>query len=127
MEDKTTCYAALGDATRMHILRVISQNSRMRAKDILEHLDISQPTLSHHMRLLGEEKLVSSVKVGRECFYSVNQQTISDMVEDLLELSGRKKKSGKVLESFDSLYADDKKKKSKDKKEKKKKKKDKNK
>lgn len=129
MEEKTTCFTALGDATRLHILRVIALNKRMRAKDLLEYLSITQPTLSHHMRLLSEEKLVLAEKTGRECFYSVNRETIRGMVDALQKLTGDAEKAPVPVVSAvkASSSGEEKKKKGKEKKDKKKKKKEKNK
>ena len=91
----------------MQILSILSEGKKLRAKDILEHLKISQPTLSHHMQLLVAEKIVYANKVGRECFYNINEESIFDMIRSLRSLVSEK---------------DDKEKEKKEKKDKKKKK-----
>ena len=115
LESTTTRFEVLGDPTRRKILSVLSLNRSMRAKDILENLDISQPTLSHHMRLLCSEKILDSRKVGRECFYSVNEETILQMIDELRTFLSSKPEKEKKEEKKDKK---DKKKKKKDKKEK---------
>ncbi|MBO4926936.1 MAG: helix-turn-helix transcriptional regulator, partial [Clostridiales bacterium] len=86
MECKTTRFEVLGDPTRMQILNSLSGGKSLRAKDILANLPISQPTLSHHMHVLDQEKLVVSRKVGRECFYSIDEATINNLMTDLQAL-----------------------------------------
>ena len=107
-------FAVMGDPTRMQILHALSDAKLLRAKDILEHVAISQPTLSHHMRVLVEKKLVKANRIGRECFYSIDSKTISELIEELKSLQTLKEKS---VRSESSDVSDVKKKKSKGKKE----------
>ena len=84
MDNVNTRFEVLGDPTRMQILGILSRGNNLRAKDILEHLKISQPTLSHHMQLLTSSKIVSAEKVGRECFYMINEKSILEMKNCIL-------------------------------------------
>ncbi|MCR5275591.1 MAG: metalloregulator ArsR/SmtB family transcription factor [Clostridiales bacterium] len=86
MENVNSCFEVLSDPTRMQILSILSEGKKLRAKDILEHLKISQPTLSHHMQLLVSEKIVHANKVGRECFYNINEESIFTMIASLRSL-----------------------------------------
>lgn len=104
----------------MQILSILSEGKKLRAKDILEHLKISQPTLSHHMQLLVSEKIVSVKKIGRECFYNINETSILSMISTLQKLISVKQEKEEKIEKEEK---DEKEKK--DKKDKKKKKKDK--
>ena len=117
MDNVNTRFEVLGDPTRMQILGILSRGNKLRTKDILEHLKISQPTLSHHMQLLTSSKIVSAEKVGRECFYMINEKSILEMKNCLSDL----------LSEPSSEEPEKEKKVKKDKKKKKKYKKDKNK
>jgi len=86
LENVNSCFEVLSDPTRMQILSILSEGKKLRAKDILEHLKISQPTLSHHMQLLVSEKIVHANKVGRECFYNINEESIFTMIASLRSL-----------------------------------------
>ncbi|MBO4747641.1 MAG: helix-turn-helix transcriptional regulator [Clostridiales bacterium] len=115
MDNVNSRFEVLGDPTRMQILGILGRGNKLRAKDILEHLKISQPTLSHHMQLLTSSKIVSVNKVGRECFYMINEESIIEMkkcLSDLLSVTAPEEpeKEKKVKK--------DKKKKKKDKKDK---------
>ncbi|MBO4688439.1 MAG: winged helix-turn-helix transcriptional regulator [Clostridiales bacterium] len=120
MENTTTSFEVLGDPTRMQILTVLSGNNNMRAKDILEHLNVTQPTLSHHMHLLENEKLVVVKKIGRECFYSIEKDTILSLIVTLQGFLPLKASRNDAYLKSEKLEKD-----KKDKKDKKKKKKDK--
>ena len=121
MENRTNTFEVLGDPTRMQILTVLSESSKMRAKDILEHLNVSQPTLSHHMHLLESERIVRAEKVGRERLYSIDKDTILNLIVTLQGFLPLK--ASKSNEYY--LKTEKTEKEKKDKKDKKKKKKDK--
>ncbi len=95
MERKATRFELIGDPTRMQILEQLGGSNRLRAKDILENLQISQPTLSHHMHILVEEEIVSAEKSGRECYYSINESTLREMISSLRVLLSDEKSEKK--------------------------------
>ncbi len=85
----------LGEPIRMQIMRVICNNGSLRAVDILEEFSISQPTLSHHMNLLLEAGLVTTRKDGRSIWYSINNDTIGDLISFIGDLkAGPRSSSG---------------------------------
>ena len=101
MENTSEYFAIIGDSTRMQILHELSENKRMRAKDVLEHVSISQPTLSHHMSVLVSSDIVHVSKIGRECYYSINSKTIDILIHELKSLqSPAKKDEVKEVSSF---------------------------
>lgn len=62
---------ALADENRLAILKLL-QNSEKCACVLLEELNITQPTLSHHMKILCDSGLVSSCKDGKWIHYSLS-------------------------------------------------------
>ena len=54
-------FKALGDSTRLEIVQMLA-GGEMCACKILEKFEISQPTLSHHMKILCESGLVKARK-----------------------------------------------------------------
>lgn len=62
---------ALSDPNRLKIVDILSCGERC-ACDILEHFDFTQPTLSHHMKVLMDCGLVESRKDGLWSHYSLN-------------------------------------------------------
>ncbi|MDO5037761.1 MAG: metalloregulator ArsR/SmtB family transcription factor [Tissierellia bacterium] len=69
---------ALGDRRRLEIVQVLVQGERCGCH-ILEDFEISQPTLSHHMKILVEAGLVEDRKEGKWHHYSINGQALEDM------------------------------------------------
>ena len=63
-------YKALADETRLRILHMLTEGE-MCANKILETFEISQPTLSYHMKILSSCGLVSSRKDGFWIMYSI--------------------------------------------------------
>lgn len=66
---------ALGDSNRLHIVRSLLQGE-MCACQLLEQFSITQPTLSHHMKVLCECGLVRVRKEGKWSHYSLNCDTL---------------------------------------------------
>lgn len=66
---------ALSDSNRLQIMDLL-KNGEMCACKLLEHFDISQPTLSHHMRILTEANLIIMRKEGKWSHYQINSVTL---------------------------------------------------
>ena len=64
-------FRALGDANRLLILDMLCRGERCACK-ILEKFKISQPTLSHHMKILCDSGIVNKRKEGKWMHYSIN-------------------------------------------------------
>ena len=67
---------ALGDENRVQIVKMLA-DGELCACRILEAFNITQPTLSHHMKTLTDCNLVNSRKAGKWTYYSINCETIS--------------------------------------------------
>ena len=63
-------FKALGDENRIRILKMLSTGEKCACK-LLEELKISQPTLSHHMKILCDAGIVTGRKEGKWTHYSV--------------------------------------------------------
>ena len=68
-------FKALSDTNRLEILKMISENEKCACK-ILQNFNISQPTLSHHMKILCDSGIVKSRKEGKWSFYSIDRETL---------------------------------------------------
>jgi len=61
--------AALADPTRMEILRELAGSPEVCACDFTSCCDVSQPTVSHHLRVLRDAGAVTSERRGNWVFY----------------------------------------------------------
>jgi ArsR family transcriptional regulator, arsenate/arsenite/antimonite-responsive transcriptional repressor len=73
---------ALSDITRLEIINLLSSGS-LCACDILESFQITQPTLSYHMKLLTDSNLVTAERVGKWTHYSLNGRELDDLLGSL--------------------------------------------
>lgn len=63
---------ALGEPTRLQILALIAaQGEAVCACDLVPRFQLSQPTLSHHLKVLKEAGLLDSARDGRWIRYSI--------------------------------------------------------
>lgn len=75
-------FGVLADATRLRLIGLIADSGEACAAcDLVEPLGVSQPTVSHHLKVLRETGFVESKKDGRWVYYSV--------VPERLEALGR--------------------------------------
>ena len=66
-------FKAMGDENRLTILSLLHTGERCACR-LQEALNISQPTLSHHMRILLDANLVNSRKDGKWIYYSLSEE-----------------------------------------------------
>lgn len=76
------CFKALGDETRFEIVMMLKSGAMCACK-ILEKFDITQPTLSYHMKQLTGCGLVSVEKKGTWNHYTINKQLLSELSAQL--------------------------------------------
>ncbi len=68
-------FKALGDTTRLGIFRLIAaQDAEICVCDITGRFDVSQPTISHHLRVLRDAGLVTVTRRGVWAYYLVDPQ-----------------------------------------------------
>lgn len=61
---------AFSDPNRIEMMRLLAQQEGpLCACDIVEHFDLSQPTVSHHLRILKEAGLLRGTRKGLWAFY----------------------------------------------------------
>lgn len=78
-EDNARILKALSDAKRLQIIDILSCGERC-ACDILEYFNFTQPTLSHHMKVLIDCGLVKCRKDGLWSYYSLDNTNANRVV-----------------------------------------------
>lgn len=84
--DVAAIFKVLGDPTRLKIIKILSDDKERCACELLETFDITQPTLSHHMKILNNFKLVKTKKAGVWNYYTLNRKTMEELknyIDDL--------------------------------------------
>lgn len=78
-----TVFKAFCDENRIKILELLKAGEKCACK-LLEEIDITQPTMSHHMKILCDAGLVQGRKDGKWTYYSICQEGC-DFARDELE------------------------------------------
>lgn len=78
-------FKILADENRLKVIDMISCR-KINGKELLNFLEISQPTLSHHIKVLEENKYIIKEKIGNEIFYSLNREKFCKITMDLNSL-----------------------------------------
>ena len=87
---------ALSDPNRLQVIQILTGGEQC-ACELLEQLQITQPTLSHHMKTLEDCGLVSSRRKGKWSHYSLNSDqwtAFRDYIESIRIAGERKDESG---------------------------------
>ncbi|WP_166986063.1 ArsR/SmtB family transcription factor [Canibacter zhoujuaniae] len=80
-------FSVIADATRRDILTLLldrpAGEEEMRVSDIVDELDISQPTVSKHLKVLREADMVEVREEGQSRFYKLQSEPLNE-VEDFV-------------------------------------------
>ncbi len=70
---------ALADPNRMLILKEIKkQKDCMYCVDLNDVIDLAQPSICHHLKLLTDSEIITHEKEGRNVKYKLNNKVIDD-------------------------------------------------
>lgn len=87
---------ALSDLNRLRIIQCLTCGEQCGC-ELLEQMRITQPTLSHHMKILENCGLVLSRRKGKWSHYSLNtarRTAFRDYIESVRMVGGEKDESG---------------------------------
>ncbi|MCI0712935.1 MAG: metalloregulator ArsR/SmtB family transcription factor [Chloroflexi bacterium] len=73
-------FSAVADTTRLRIILLIRDHGT-RSTDIAAKLDMTASAISHQLRWLRERRIVKAEKIGRETYYSLNDECIAELLE----------------------------------------------
>jgi ArsR family transcriptional regulator len=80
-------FKTLSDKTRLEIVLELWKSGEMSCQDIsIRFKNLTQPTISHHFKVLEDKKIISTKKVGTAHFYSLNKKTLLDAGIDLKKI-----------------------------------------
>ena len=77
-------FRALSDENRVRIIKMLKEEEKC-ACTLLKNLELSQPTLSHHMKILVRSGIVVARKAGKWTYYSISEEGVQNAI-DLLRL-----------------------------------------
>lgn len=82
-------FKALNDPTRRKILEMLREKD-LTAGEIADAFEMTKPSISHHLDILRQAKVVISVKEGQFIRYSLSTTVLDDLLSWLLSLNDPK-------------------------------------
>jgi ArsR family transcriptional regulator len=71
---------ALSDKTRIHLLKEIASKGSISCGDAEKFVELAQPTVSHHLKILTDSGLIIAKKSGRHISVTLNKNTVKKFV-----------------------------------------------
>lgn len=92
MSDPGLVFKALSDPTRRRILEYLREGD-LNAGEIAERFDMTKPSISHHLSLLKQARLVQDVRRGQNIVYSLDTTVFQEALRFLLGMTERRKRN----------------------------------
>ncbi|MDO5785549.1 MAG: metalloregulator ArsR/SmtB family transcription factor [Eubacteriales bacterium] len=89
-------FKAFCDENRLQIIEML-RNGEKCGCILLEDLKISQPTLSHHMKVLCDSGIIEDNKKGKWIHYTISNVGVERAIKVLMHLTAETKTSGKIF------------------------------
>jgi ArsR family transcriptional regulator len=89
MKDLSELFKAFSDPTRREILDLLKQKD-LTPSEILVKIEVSQPTLSHHLDILKRANLITGERDGQFIKYSLNMSVFQMAIEYMTKFIKRR-------------------------------------
>ncbi|MBQ1303132.1 MAG: winged helix-turn-helix transcriptional regulator [Firmicutes bacterium] len=77
--DLAELFKVFGDETRVRILLELLEGEK-NVGDIVQNVAVSQPTVSHQLRILKQAKLVKARRDGKSMYYSLDDDHVRTII-----------------------------------------------
>ena len=81
-------FKALSDQNRLKIIHILSDGERC-ACELLNYFNFTQPTLSHHMKVLIECGLVEARKCGTWNYYKISNESANELIKFIKSITNK--------------------------------------
>ncbi len=106
MESTLSILRALGETNRLRVFLALMETKELCVCEVGEFLGLAPPTVSRHMSILHQAKLIDSQKRGKWVYYSLGKQVdpelirwIEKSIRDMPSLTEDRKKIEEILRS----------------------------
>lgn len=88
LDDKRVAaiFKAFCDENRIRIIKLLRSGEKCACK-LLEEINVTQPTLSHHMKILCDSGIVVGRKEGKWTYYSISEKGVEQAKECLRQMT----------------------------------------
>jgi ArsR family transcriptional regulator len=76
-----TMYRALGDASRLRMIGILAEHGPLPVNELAARVDLSQPLISWHLRILRLAGLVQTRRQGREVISRLRLEGFEELHE----------------------------------------------
>jgi len=85
-------FAALGEPTRVRIMQILPREpvceEMYNVIELAEELGLTQPTVSHHLKVLSDAGIVKSRRSCNSVYFYVDQSSVSTWLNDVRQRFG---------------------------------------
>lgn len=85
LDDVIDIFRALSDHSRVRIISVLTRKESLCVSDIAKSLDMPISRVSHHLSTLKMLGFVRSKQDGKQVFYSIDDDCITDIMKRALD------------------------------------------
>jgi ArsR family transcriptional regulator len=82
---------ALGDETRLRILKLLVERGETCVCELMETLGTTQSNMSFHLTVLKNARLIMDNKIGKWMFYRIDAEALNRQIANLRELINGKR------------------------------------
>lgn len=86
LEQKSELLKGMGHPIRLSIVKLLSELGKLSVTEVYTRLEIEQAVASHHLRIMKNCGLVTSMKDGKNILYSVSHPNIKSMYQLLVSM-----------------------------------------
>jgi ArsR family transcriptional regulator len=94
MDCRTDVVRAVGEPVRWRIVELLSAEE-LCVCHLVDELQVSQPVVSHHLRVLRDAGVVESERYRYWTYYRLRPEGLESLVDDLGRLVGRARNGGR--------------------------------
>ena len=77
-------FQALSDPARQDIILLLAEREALTVNEITEHATLSRPAISHHLKVLRDNRLVSIEQTGTQRYYSLALENSVALLKELI-------------------------------------------
>ena len=92
-------FKALGDENRLKLMEELKDGEK-NAGELLDKLSVTQPTLSHHMKILCDSGIVDSRKDGKWTYYRISEEGIGELLDIIGSFTASRRKPSFRIEDI---------------------------
>jgi DNA-binding transcriptional ArsR family regulator len=75
------CLKTLAHPHRLQIVQILMSGDRITVNELAENCELSQPTMSEHLRLMQRCGFLSSEREGRTVYYKISEPHLFDIMK----------------------------------------------